>query len=116
MEQGEGHRQFGLRTNHTREKGDAYLVLVVNHSTEAQITNPQIAGRSIDKDVVTFEVAMDDGRVLRMQILQPLQNLNGPSFGNLPSNDLNFVDEALESSGRQNLGDKDDLLLLAIHP
>jgi hypothetical protein len=46
---------------------------------QAQVPNLDLAAGAVDKDVIAFEVAVDDGGVVRMQVHQPLQDLPRPA-------------------------------------
>mmetsp|Transcript_41851 Transcript_41851/g.87871 ORF Transcript_41851/g.87871 Transcript_41851/m.87871 type:complete len:289 (+) Transcript_41851:3719-4585(+) len=59
---------------------------------------------------------MYNRRILRMQILQPLQYLYRPPLENLPPNQLHLLHETLERPAAQYLRHEDDPLRLPIHP
>ena len=63
--------------------------------TESKVADPQVAGRPVDEDVLTFQVPVDDRWVLRVQVLETLQDLDRPPLGDLPPDHLDLVDEAL---------------------
>jgi hypothetical protein len=58
-------------------------VLLANlHLGCAHVSNLDFAMCTIDKDVVTLDVAVNDGRVVRVEIDQALQDLPAPSLNN----------------------------------
>lgn len=62
------------------------------HLGGSHVSDLDLAVRSIDKDVVTFDVAVDDWRVVRVKIDESLENLSTPSFHNLDVGRLQFAD------------------------
>ena len=105
-----------VRSHELRCSKHAEYSPVPMYSTEPKIADAKVSRSTVDEDVLTLEIAMNDRRILRVQILEPVQNLNSPSLGDLPSNDLNLMNKALEGTGRQNLGHKVHFLSLAVDP
>lgn len=52
-------------------------------SCQSQVADLDDPFRAIDEDVVTFEVTVDDGRVVAVQIYQAAQNLPCPTLQHL---------------------------------
>ena len=55
-------------------------IWLVHWGGQAQITDPDVTTIRVYKNVVTLQVTMDDRRRLSVQVVQPLQDLNAPSF------------------------------------
>lgn len=51
-------------------------------------TDTQVAAAAVDKDVVALEVAVDDGRLMPVQVQQPAKDLLAPALDDLPSDHL----------------------------
>lgn len=66
------------RAEHTLRRGEA-----APERSQSQVADLDDATRAIYKDVVALEVAVDDGRVVCMQIHQSLQNLPCPPLEHL---------------------------------
>lgn len=61
-----------------------YCVLFANlHLGGSHVPDLDFAMGSVDKDVVAFDVAVDDWGIVRVKVYEPLQNLSTPSFYNL---------------------------------
>lgn len=84
---------------------------------QAEVANADLSRVRVDKDVVTLEVAMDDGmRLLLMQVDQTLKNLLAPAFDDLQSRAHDALDVLLERATGDHLSDEDDLLLFVVVP
>ena len=64
---------------------------------EAQIANLDRASRARDEYIVALQIAMDDRRIPRVQVVETLQNLTAPRFQNLQFKNLSFIDGVLEN-------------------
>ena len=71
---------------------------------------------AINENIVAFDVAMDDGRVVCVQIRETLccykpntQNLTCPSLDNLQVRNLQFPDVFTQGAARHEFGDEYEL-------
>lgn len=62
------------------------------HLSGSHVSDLNLTVRSIDKDIVAFDVAVDDWGVIRVKIDESLENLSTPSFHNLDVGRLQFAD------------------------
>jgi hypothetical protein len=53
---------------------------MLDERSEAEIANLDDTRAAVDKDVVTLEVAVNDGWVVTVQVDQALQHLPGPAL------------------------------------
>jgi len=86
------------------------------HGRQAEVADSQVAGRPVYENILALQVAVDNGRLLRVQVREAVQDLDGPPLRDLPSDNLDLRDEALQRPGRQNLGNEVDFLPLSVHP
>mmetsp|Transcript_2867 Transcript_2867/g.7271 ORF Transcript_2867/g.7271 Transcript_2867/m.7271 type:complete len:360 (+) Transcript_2867:2596-3675(+) len=92
------------------------LILLADGRTKAKVPDPQIPRRPVDENIIALQIAMYDGRVLRVQILQPLEYLYRPPLEDLPPYELDLLHEALQRPRAQNFRDEDDPFRLAVDP
>lgn len=55
---------------------------------ETQVADLDHPLRTIDEDVVTLEISVDNGRVVAVQVYQAAENLPSPALQNLVINNL----------------------------
>ena len=58
--------------------GDGHLCTFPQPFGETQVADHDLGRLSVDEDVGTLEVAVDDGGISRVEILESLENLDGP--------------------------------------
>lgn len=54
--------------------------LVLDERSKAQVADLDDARAAVDKDIIALEVAVDNGRVVTVQVHQALQHLPGPAL------------------------------------
>lgn len=77
---------------------------------ETEVANLELSVVAVDKDVVALEVAVDDGRVVGVEIDESLENLAAPRFEDLGLERAleGLFEVLLQCAGRHELGHKDD--------
>lgn len=78
---------------------DVYLFRTRVRCGQTQVSDTDVAGRAVDENIVALQVAVNDGRVLRVQVVHPSKYLASPALDHSPSNHFHLSDET-GSGGR----------------
>lgn len=81
-------------------------------NSKTEVTNLELSVVAVDKDVVALEVAVDDGRVVGMEVDESLQNLAAPRLEDLGLERAleGLFEVLLQCAGGHEFGHKDDAL------
>lgn len=99
-----GHK-FGRPDNRFRETS-------ILQRSQTKVTDFDASGCARNKDIITFQITMDDGRGARVKEVKSLQDLATPGFEHLRVDLFEAAEIGLQRPRQHQLRHQDDILLL----